>query len=179
MISASCLGQYPRFFFQKMPLKLTLALGILATLLFPTFHLLFLAPYLVLCYYSYSRFKVLWRALGCGLFVDLLAAGPELGLNSLTFVMTSWILYGQNRNFFRDKVTTLPLMTFFFSVLATLLGAIFNFFFSHGVHLSASWAFTDLLVMPLCDAAFAALFAMSFHLSDRWRKLRSKRRRER
>ena len=136
------------------------ALAFLGVLLFPHIHLLYFAPFLVLTFYKKSRFAVLWRAIGCGLILDLFSSTPQLGLTALNYCLVCWVLYGQRHNFFEDKPFTLPLMTFFFSILSTLIGALTALFLSHPLHLSFRWFLTDFLCMPLFDA-FTPLFSLS------------------
>src|SRR5262245_6915899 len=88
-------------------------------ILFPQLHLSYLTPYLVICFYKYSRIGVLWRAFMCGIILDALSSSSFFGFSSLNFCLVSFLLYGQTRNFFEDKLSTLPLMTFLFSFLST------------------------------------------------------------
>lgn len=152
-------------------------LTFLSSLIFPHTHLLFFAPYLVLTFYKCTRFAVLWRAIGCGSLLDLFSSTPHFGLSALNYCIVCWILYGQTRNFFEDKASTLPLMTFFFSILSTLTSITLILFFSEPIPLSIKWVFTDLFCMPLYDATYAFLLYLPFQLTHHFRKvMRAKRR---
>jgi len=152
-------------------------LALFGILFFPHTHLLYFAPYLVLSFYSHTRFAALWRAIGCGIIIDLFSSTPHFGLTALNYCIVSWILYGQTRNFFDDKPSTLPLMTFFFSLLSTLTSVILFLFFAQPVTLSLKWVVTDLFCMPLFDATYALFISLPFQITHKLRKvIRAKRR---
>ena len=149
---------------------LTLLLGPLFT---PKIHLFYCAPYLIISLYRLPLTSALWRAYACGILIDLLSSSPLFGLTSLNYCFAIWLLHGQTRHFFEDKLSTLPLMTFLFSLLSTVLSLIFAFFSGHTYPLSKLWAVTDLIMMPLADALYALLlFSFPFELIYRLRKLR-------
>lgn len=160
-------------------LSLAFLISLIGLMCFPEIHILYFAPYLVLSFYKNSRFASLWRAIGCGIIVDLLSSHPHFGLTALNYCLVSWILYGQRWNFFDDKPSTLPLMTLFFSVLSSLTGLILSFFFEGPFPLSLNWVATDLIGMPLFDAAYAFLFSLPFQLTYQLRKIIRARRRAR
>lgn len=140
---------------------------------FPRMHLFYFVPYLVICLYRYPRIAVLWRACMCGILIDLLSSGPLFGLTSINYCCTAFLLYGQTRNFFEDKLSTLPLMTFLFSLLLTGFLAAGALFLQRGYPLSWVWLATDLIGMPMADALYALLvFSLPFKLLYGIRKLR-------
>lgn len=152
---------------------LALLCTLLCPLFFPKYHLFFFVPYLVVCFYRHSRFAVLWRAFGCGVIIDLLSSGPFFGFSSLNYCFVSFFLFGQTRNFFEDKLSTLPLMTFLFSFLSTGLSLILALFFGNGYPLSGVWIVTDLIGMPFADATYALLvFSLPFQLVYGLKKIR-------
>lgn len=124
-------------------------------LVFPNWRLFFFAPFLVILYYRKSYLFCLWSALFCGLAFDLLVSDTRFGFHAIAYCLTTGILYGQRRNFFADSISTMPLMTFFFSFLATAIQAILLYIFEQRVEFSWRWAFTDLICMPAYDALFA------------------------
>ncbi|MFZ0566065.1 MAG: hypothetical protein WAM28_07765 [Chlamydiales bacterium] len=158
-------------------------IAFLATLfcpaLFSKFHLLYFAPYLILSYYKFSRFAVLWRAIGCGILIDLFSSTPCFGLSSINYCLVSFFLYGQTRNFFEDKLSTLPLMTALFSFLSTLISVILALCFDQKIVLSWKWSVTDLIGMSLFDALFALIFFSLPHQGMRILKLLLKPRNKR
>lgn len=152
-------------------------LAFFGMLFFPQTRLLYFSPYLILAFYRKTRFAALWRALGCGIIIDLFSSTPHFGLTALNYCVVSWILYGQTRNVFDDKPSTLPIMTLFFSILSTLASVILFFFFAQPVVLTFKWIFTDLICMPLFDAAFALAISLPFQITQKLRRvIRAKRR---
>jgi len=146
---------------------------LIGPLFFPKVHLFYFVPYLVICLYRYSRILVLWRACLCGIMIDLLSSGSVFGLTSINYCCVSFFLFGQTRNFFEDKLSTLPLMTFLFSFLSTLFLAFSALFIQRAYSFSWKWAVTDLIGMPIVDALYASLvFSLPFQLVFKLRKLR-------
>ena len=136
-------------------------------LFLPKLQLLFFAPYLVLTLYRKDLIPTLWRALFCGILIDLFAATPHFGHTSLNYVLVLLLLRTQKHNFFEDKLGTLPLMTALFSMLSTF----FSLFGQQSLF-SLRWIVTDLFEMALLDAAFALLFfSLPFHLTKKMRRL--------
>jgi len=147
---------------QKNNLKFTFIAALIPTLLFPAlfpaFRIQFMIPFLITLYYQRSYIDCLWGSLLCGLIMDLLSQNHRLGLYGMIFCMTTMILYRQRRNFFADTVTTLPIMTFFFSVTSTIIHGLLISTFDSKLNLSAAWFFTDLILYPLFDALYAFVF---------------------
>jgi rod shape-determining protein MreD len=138
---------------------------------FPKLRLFFFAPYLIISLYRLSRSASLWRAFFCGCLIDLLSSSHSFGLTPFAYCCVCWILHGQTRNFFDDKRSTLPIMTFLFSTLSTLFFLAFRFFSSQRFTFSLIWAATDLIVMPLVDALYALIvFSLPFELTYYFRK---------
>lgn len=142
----------------------------LATLLilpifFPYLRLQYFVPFLIILIYQKSLIRSLWGSLGCGLFLDLLSVQGHLGLHALTFTACTAILYRQRRHFFADSPSTLPLMTFFYATLATVIELLLLSIFEQPPHLSKLGVVTDLIVMPIGDALFGfVLFILPFYL---------------
>lgn len=152
---------------------IALITALFAPLYAPKLHLMFFAPYLVVCFYKKARYPVLWRALGCGLLIDLLTSTPLFGLTSLNYCLTGLILYGQRRNFFEDQLLTLPLMTFLFSMISSALTALLYVVFGAELLISWRWIITDLIEMPILDALYALLlFAIPFQLTNKITKMK-------
>lgn len=123
--------------------------------LFPLIKLSFFAPFLIICMYKESLSTTLCFGLCCGLILDLLSSYPRLGMHALNFCLIILLLYPQKRYFFADSLTTLPIMTFLFTSLSTLIIAFLTYSFESNRLLSWKWAATDLLIMPAVDAAYA------------------------
>lgn len=138
----------------------------------PTLRLNFFAPYIVICCYQCSFFKTLWQAVLCGFVIDILSSHPLFGLSALNNCLAVSLIYFQNRNFFEDRPSTLPLMTFFFSLLSSGTYAILLGLTGQNFSYSWHWVLTDLLLMPLLDAAFAFLwYSLPFQLYHRVSRL--------
>jgi len=138
---------------------------IFGPVLFPSLRLLFFAPYLIIVFYRRSRLVSLWHALAAGLIVDAFSSHAFFGITSLNYCLVAFFLYGQTRNFFEDKLSTLPFMTFLFSFLSSSFQAILLNFFGYTFPLSLLWVFTDLFLMPFLDAAYGCLlFSLPFYL---------------
>lgn len=125
---------------------------------FPKLRLLFFAPYLISSLYKKSIWTTLWRGLFVGVIIDLFSSSSSFGLTSLVYVLSCFLLSSQKRNFFEDKLITLPLMTAFFSILSTFLNALFLVIFEQQMLFSTRFILTELFGMALADALFALLF---------------------
>lgn len=157
----------------KIAFWLALCGTVVGPIFFPRVHLFYFAPYLVICLYRHSRIALLWRACLCGVIIDLLSSGSLFGLTSINYCCVAFLLYGQTRHFFEDKLSTLPLMTFLFSLLSTGFLAGGALFLQRGYPLSWIWVATDLIGMPIADALYALLvFSLPFQLIYEIRKLR-------
>lgn len=134
-------------------------------LFFPWLKLYFWAPFLVILIYKKPFFTCLWGAFSCGLLIDFFSAHAPLGLNALTFVVATGILYERRQNFFGDSLSTLPLMVLFFSMLSTTIEALLLYVLQKGFLISWRWLLTDLLAMPVLDALYAfGIFILPFAL---------------
>ena len=132
-----------------------LLMTLFAPSLFPYAKLSFFAPFLIITCYKKNLSACLWIALLCGLILDLLSTNARLGIHALDFCFTLMILQPQKRNFFADSLTTLPIMTFLFASISTLVMAILVYSLEMKNVLSWHWIFTDLIIMPSADAAYA------------------------
>jgi len=143
--------------------------GLFLACFFPTLPILFFAPYLVAICYCSSLQALLLRALGCGAIIDLLSGSHTFGLFSLSYLCATILVYLQRRQFFADKLSTLPILTYIFSVYLSLFCLILSPFFGLSASLSARVAITEMFIMPLCDCLFAGiLIFVSFNLNKRY-----------
>ena len=118
-------------------------LTLLVELLFPSIGEALWAPFLVDTFYRKNKINALIWALAAGILPELLSPHTPFGLFSLVYVMSTFLLYDKKQYFFIDHLTTLPLMTFFFSAISTLLLALLV-----QLPLSLSWAASDLIFRP-------------------------------
>ena len=133
----------------------TLLLTLITPSLFPYVKLSFFSPFLIITCYKKRLLSSLWIAVACGLILDLLSSQTRLGVYGLTFCFTLILLYPQKQNFFADSLTTLPIMTFLFASLSSLMMAIVFYSIDMKNVFSWHWVMTDLIAMPAADAAFA------------------------
>ncbi len=133
-----------------------------SSVLFPSLRLLFFAPYLILFLYKNNLSKSLWMAFCCGLILDLLTTGNRVGLFALNFTLTLLFLYRLKSYFFRDRLSTLPIMTFLFSATAAFLQLFLEGIFqgATALHISRQWLLSDLIQAPFCDAFFALILLL-------------------
>lgn len=143
---------------QEKPLGILFIICLLFHLFSPLYFfewpLLFFSPFLVILYYQRSFLNSLWWSLSCGLILDFLSSSAHVGIFSANYVLTTFILYHQQRNYFADSFSTLPLMIFLFSCLSTIIQVVALFTFGKGFIFSQYWIFTDLLLMPILDAIY-------------------------
>jgi len=145
-------------------LIVSFALAFLLSLVVPSFFskvdISFLIPPLVMSFYFVSLKKAAWFALACGLFLDSVNLMPRLAFLGSTYLATTFILYPVRLYFFKDAFSTLAIMTYLFSVAASVIQALVALllFLDFPFTLSPTWLFCDCLIMPLLDAAFALFF---------------------
>ncbi len=134
----------------------------------PAWRLSFFAPFLVLMFYKKSLAQCLWIAFGCGLFIDLLAPYPRLGILAITYCLTTAVVYRGKSSFFEDGLASLPVMTFLFAGISTAIQVLPLKLFANAPILSWYWVATDLLLLPLADALYAWIwFAFPAYLLRR------------
>ncbi|MEC7839532.1 MAG: mreD [Chlamydiota bacterium] len=137
---------------------ITLILTLLIPSTFPSARLYFFIPFIITSYYQKPLLTCLWYSIACGLVLDLLAADSRLGLHAVVYSLSTMLLYGQRKNFFSDYLTTLPLMTLFFSLLATTIETGIYYGIGKAPPLTLNLFICDFVVMPICDAAYAFTF---------------------
>jgi rod shape-determining protein MreD len=126
--------------------------------LFPSFKIFYLIPFLVRSFYVKPLSICIWLAIGVGFLIDLLSTHMRFGLMSLSYALTALLLYRAKKHFFEDRLTTLPIMTFFFSMIAAALQWMLLLILDrHIIPLSFTFILTDWVAMPLLDMAFAAI----------------------
>ncbi|MCB1180775.1 MAG: mreD [Chlamydiia bacterium] len=151
---------------------LSLFLFFLSPIYFPRLKLLFFAPYLILVMYKMDFFSLLVRASFAGIIMDLFSAHSFFGLSSLLHLFTAMIVYTMRLNFFEDKLTTLPIMTFIFSVLFSLLELFFYPLLGGSISINFRWILSDLFCMPFADAILALfVFSLPFQLTKALSKM--------
>lgn len=152
----------------------TLLLILLPTLfgqaLLPSARLLFLAPPLVWLYYRLPLQGALWASFGAGLLMDLLSSDYRLGILALTYTSTTLLLYAQKRHFYAQGWSTLPILTWLFSLLSTGIQVILLAMVDKELPITWRWGITDLLIFPFLDGLWALVgFALPLKLVQ-WRR---------
>lgn len=130
-------------------------------LLFPSIHLLYFVPFIVLTFYRTPFNQALWWSFGCGLFLDLYSSQTRLGTYALNYCLSTLCLYRYNSHFFEDRLSTLPAMTFFYSCVSQFIQSVLLFAIDFPFHFSWNWVQTDLLMIPLQTSLYGVL---AFHL---------------
>lgn len=133
----------------------TFCLAMTLPLFFPFCHLLYFAPFLVLCFYRYSFVGCLWWSLICGFVVDLFSVETRLGTYAMNYCLTTLCLYRYRFHFFEDRWSTLPVMTFSFTCLSTLIQITIFYLISKPFVLSWEWVMNDFFLIPLQVAIYA------------------------
>jgi len=130
--------------------------------IFPSVRMLFFAPVIIIAIYAKPFSVVLWFAIFCGFILDLLSANMRMGIQELLFMLSTIAIYPFRKQFFADSLSTLPLMTFLFSVAYTIL----SFIVLKPAPLSLSWLASDFILMPLMDASYSFIvFIVPYLLS--------------
>lgn len=137
------------------------SLTLIIPAIFPQWHLLFFAPFLVILYYQKSYLFCLWAAFLCGLAIDILSAEMRMGLHAIAYCMTTWLLYDRRRHFFADSFSTLPIMTFLFCMSANIMMWTSVNIFERSVGISWSWVEAQLIYQPLLTAVFAVVWQVN------------------
>lgn len=146
-----------------------LLLTLLLPTLLPKLRLTYFAPFLIMMLYRKPMTQTLWWAIGVGCLLDLLSGFPRMGWIALTYCCTLLTLDSIKPYFFIEKITTLPLMTWLFSLISTAILLVLLALFGQPVLLNWRLIATDFIVYPLVDACYGLL----------WFLLASSRRRQR
>ena len=133
-------------------------LSLILTLAFPAIapscKLNFFAPFLAMSFYKNSFQGSLGWSAASGLVMDLLSSHSHLGLHALNYVLATSVMYPQKQNFFQEKLSTIPSLTFLFSAISTAIQASLLYIFETGIRVSFTWAATDLIAYPGLDAFY-------------------------
>lgn len=138
--------------------------------LFPGCHFFTFSPLVVFYLVHTSLLTTLWASLGLGLLVDLVSSS-HMGVNALNFFLTSFLLYRQRKHFIKDNPYNLSLFTMLYSIVWTLLYAVFIFLFDRRILFHGKWLAADLIIMPALDGLYAYIcFTLPFAFLDKMKK---------
>lgn len=140
------------------PFFLALFIALYGSAFFPDFHLMPFAPFLALVYQRRRFLPSLWIAFFAGLIMDCITCQSRFGLFTLNFLLTTLVLYRRKRHFFEDHFLSLPIFTFFISVVSTLLTYLFLRIEERAPLFSLKLCLTDFITMPLFDALYAIIW---------------------
>jgi hypothetical protein len=141
----------------------TLFSTLAAPVLVPSLRFSFFIPFIIILFYQKPFYICLWASFACGAILDLLSSHHPYGLFALNFCFSTACLYPQRKNFFTDSITTLPILTFFYSLASTLIQIVLLYTFDQHPLFSWTWILTDLILLPAFDALFAfGLFILPF-----------------
>lgn len=147
---------------------LSCSFTLLAPIVIPYAKLFFFSPFIIILFYQKSLSTTLWWALLCGLIVDLFNADTHLGLHAASYCVAAMLLYSQSRNFFSDTPSTLPIMSYLFSVVATVAYMGFIYIFEKKIVFTFGFVLTDLVYMPAFDALYAfCIYVLPFYCISR------------
>lgn len=138
---------------------ISLILSLASSFINAPLKLNFFIPIIIISFYQKSLNYCLWFSLLCGLIFDLFHQADLLGLEILAFSLSTLLLYNQKQNFFSDYITTLPLMTFFYSALNFVIECLIIYFIDKpSFFFSIKFIISNLLIYPLMDSIYALLF---------------------
>ncbi|MDB6081107.1 MAG: mreD [Chlamydiia bacterium] len=138
----------------------TFIVAMLLALIIPSFmatiKINFFVPPLVIAFYFVSLPTAAWLSLLFGLILDGVQLLPRFGFLGSSYLITCLILYQWRLYFFKDAFSTVPIMTYLFSFICTLVQALSAHLFDlPSFSLTIHWFVSDVLIMPLLDAAYA------------------------
>ncbi len=147
---------------RNIPLYFSFLLALFAALFFsvffPSLHLSFFVPFLALTYHAATFSKALWISVICGLILDLISSEFRFGLHTLTFVITTLLLYSQKKHFFEDKPLAFSLFSSAIAAVSIFLQFILVHLFDRGIPFSVLSTFLDGIVMSAIDGVYAFLW---------------------
>lgn len=133
-------------------------LSILAPIYSPKVLIAVFAPFLTIIYAKSTYAKALWISFIVGLYFDLLASKLPLGFYSLSYCLTTTIVYRYRIFFSIEKWWIFPLYSAIFSFCSSLIQMVLLTIFQANVPISILMIFSDLILLPLIDGLFALCF---------------------
>jgi rod shape-determining protein MreD len=105
----------------------TCCLSFCLSIWFPSLHVFYFIPFLLIGFYRYPLKTCLWWALVCGSLVDLLSSHTPMGTHAAIYCLVMCYLYRYKFYFFEERLSILPLMTMYFACCITILQTLFLF----------------------------------------------------
>jgi hypothetical protein len=147
-----------------------LLLTLLEPVMWPSIPLAFFIPFIVTAYYQKSQLICLWLSLICGVILDIIIFSNRMGLWGVSYCVTTLWIYKYRMHFFGDRQSTLPIMTFFFALISTMIFWCLNYVFDKSFIFSLRPFLRELLLFPFLNAVFAyfmLMFPMRVYTSRR------------
>lgn len=129
------------FFFMTLPIFL------------PKFRIdVFVSLFVIACY-KLSLFECLSLVILVGFLYDLFAPQAHLGATSFIFALSLLLIYQQKKRFFKDNLSTFPIMSFYFSLTSSFFRI---FFYERELfrQIDLNWIFSDFMPMCFADSVF-------------------------
>ncbi|MGK5595350.1 MAG: mreD [Parachlamydiaceae bacterium] len=120
-----------------------------------TYKIFYFIPLLIRSFYLKTFEESLWISCLCGFLLDLLSSHVRFGFHAFSYTITSALLYSQTRNFFEDSLSTLPVLTYFYALLLTIIQAVLLIILEKGTLLSWEFVKIDLVFLPFQDALYS------------------------
>jgi len=137
---------------------LAISAALFGTVFFPNLRLMAFAPFLAIAYNRLSLTSALWISTLCGLALDLFSSQMHFGFFSLSYALTTLLIYQQKRHFFDEKPQALSIFTALISIVATCIQLLLNYLFDKQILFSWKLVMSDLIGMPMIDALYAFLW---------------------
>ena len=158
------------------PLSILFCYALVLHLFFSFFthlQLLTFAPFLIMACYRASLQTALWWAFICGIFIDCFSYDTKFGTYALINCLAIFFIYRLQMYFFIDRISTLPLMTAFFSLMSSFIYLIYFYLNGYSFSLPLSWFRVNVMEAALIDALYAGI---CFTIPSLWSLKPTKRR---
>jgi hypothetical protein len=126
--------------------------------LFPHLPISPFIPLIILLFYEEKRSTTTWSTFAIACFLDLTSSHAQFGVLTLSYCISTWILYQYKSLFFIDKWSTLPILSGLYSAISTFTFFILLNIYDVGFSFSWTWFFTDIILLSLFDSLYAFLY---------------------
>lgn len=130
---------------------------------FPSLHLFFFLPFLVVLLYRSSLVFCLAAAMGCGLIMDLLSSDIRLGIYCAAYAAAIAVFWWICRLFFFESLRTAPLLAIALSALTTLFLMGIGWAMGEMWFPERAWWFKDVLLFSVLDGIYTATWIALFN----------------
>lgn len=114
-----------------------------------------IAPIILLMYAGTSSF-CLWAAFLSGLYLDCITGSPRLGFIGVSMLVAIRMLYPWRLYFFKDSISTLPIMTYLYASLCALMQCFIVLILDLAPSvMSLRLCISEIAMMPFLDVIWA------------------------